>query len=121
MAKNFVQPGDTLSVAAPYAVNAGEGVLIGGLFGVALGNAALAEKVDIKMSGVFDLAAPSNHVFAVGANVYFDVDAKVCRSHGDEDSNSAFVSEALIGSAVAAKPSGATTVRVRLGQPVALV
>jgi predicted RecA/RadA family phage recombinase len=35
--RNFVQPGDSLAVAVPYAagVTAGQGVLVGALFGVA--------------------------------------------------------------------------------------
>ena len=38
--KNFIQPGDSLTVSAPYAVTSGQGVLVGALFGIAAYDAA---------------------------------------------------------------------------------
>lgn len=119
--RNYVQPGDQLTIAAPYAVTAGQGVLAGALFGVAFGDADNGATVDIKTSGVFDLAKASAAVFTVGAPVYFDTATKTARSGNDDDSNSAGDNEALIGVAVAAAGAGASTVRVRLGSPVTLV
>jgi predicted RecA/RadA family phage recombinase len=119
--KNFIQPGDNLKVAAPYAVDSGQGVLIGQLFGVANSDADSAADVVISTVGVFDLAKPSAAIFTVGAPVYFDTASKTCRSGGDDDSNSAGDNEALIGVAVAAAGAGATTVRVRLIQPAVAV
>lgn len=119
--KNFVQMGNNLTLAAPYAVDAGQGVLIGQIFGVAAGDADNGADVDISTVGVFDLAKGPGDVFAVGAPVYFDVELRLCRSSGDQDSNSAGTNEALIGVAVAAVGAGATTVRVKLGTPVTLV
>ena len=40
--KNFIQPGDSLTVSAPYAVTSGQGVLIGALFGIAAYDAAIS-------------------------------------------------------------------------------
>jgi predicted RecA/RadA family phage recombinase len=119
--KNLVQKGETLTLAAPYAVDSGEGVLIGQLFGVASGDAENGASVDIATVGVFDLAKTSAAVFTVGAPVYFDTATKTCRSGNDDDSNSAGENDALIGVAVAAAGAGASTVRVKLGQPVTLV
>lgn len=118
--KNYVQPGVNLTVAAPYAVDSGQGVLIGQLFGVACADAENGADVDISTEGVFDIAKPSADVFTVGAPVYFDTATKTVRSHTDADSNSAGASEATIGVAVAAAGAGQTTVRVKLGVPVAL-
>lgn len=118
--KNFVQPGDNLTVAAPYAVDSGEGVLIGQLFGIACGDAENGAEVDIATAGVFDIAKESADVFTVGAPVYFDTATKTARSHGDADSNSAGESEALIGVCTQAAGAGATTVRVKLCTPIAL-
>ncbi len=118
--KSFIQPGNNLTVAAPYAVDGGEGVLIGQLFGIAASDAENGAEVDIATVGVFDIAKPSTHLFTVGAPVYFDTASKTARSHGDADSNSVGASEACIGVAVAAAGAGATTVRVKLGVPVAL-
>jgi len=39
--KNFVQPGKTITLTAPYAVTSGDGLLVGSVFGVAAGTAAL--------------------------------------------------------------------------------
>ncbi len=119
--KNFVQMGNNLTLAAPYAVEAGQGVLIGQLFGVAAGDAGNGAEVDISTVGVFELAKWNTAVFTVGAPVYFDVATKSVRSGNDDDSNSAGDNEALIGVAVAAAGVGQSTVRVKLGTPVALV
>ena len=119
--KNFIQMGNNLTLAAPYAVDSGQGVLIGQIFGVAAGDAENGAEVDISTVGVFELAKVNTAVFTVGAPVYFEATMKVCHSGNDDDSNSAGSNEALIGVAVAASGAGATTVRVKLGQPVTLV
>jgi len=119
--KNYVQPGVNLTIAAPYAVDSGQGVLAGLIFGVACGDAGNGAEVDITTEGVFDLAKPSADVFTLGAPVYFDTATKTARSGTDTDSNSAGDNEALIGVAVAAAGAGAATVRVKLGLPVTLV
>jgi len=119
--KNYVQPGNNLDVAAPYAVDSGEGVLLGQIFGVACGDADNGAEVTVATVGVFDMAKATAAVFTVGAPVYFDTATKTCRSGNDDDSNSAGDNEALIGVAVAAAGAGALVVRVKLGQPVTLV
>ena len=101
--KNYIAPGNNLTVAAPYAVDSGQGVLIGQIFGVACGDADNGAEVDIATVGVFDLAKDSEAVFTVGAPVYFDTASKTARSGNDDDSNSAGDNEALIGVAVAAE------------------
>ena len=53
--KNYVQPGNTITLAAPYAVTSGDGLLVGSIFGVAAGDAANAETVEVALTGVFDL------------------------------------------------------------------
>ena len=39
--KNYVQPGNTITLTAPYAVTSGDGLLVGSIFGIASGAAAL--------------------------------------------------------------------------------
>ena len=34
--KNYIQPGKTISLAAPYAVTSGDGLLVGAIFGIAV-------------------------------------------------------------------------------------
>ena len=56
--KNYVQPGKTITLAAPYAVSAGDGLLVGAIFGVATASAAIGEAVESALVGVFDLRRP---------------------------------------------------------------
>lgn len=53
--KNYVQPGSTISLTAPYAVTSGDGLLVGSIFGIAAGDAALNDPVEAALTGVFDL------------------------------------------------------------------
>jgi predicted RecA/RadA family phage recombinase len=70
--KNYVQPGDNITVAAPAAVASGEGVQIGDLFGVASGDAASGATVVIATNGVFTLPKATTDDVAVGASLYWD-------------------------------------------------
>jgi len=54
--KNFIQEGDMIALAAPYARSAGEGALIGATFGVAVTDLANAEVGTFALEGVFTLA-----------------------------------------------------------------
>ncbi len=117
--KNLVQPGRTITVTAPATVDSGDGVLIGSLFGVAAGDAATGESLDLVTEGVFALAKNSASVFTVGAFVYFNATDGNAHSNADEDSNSG--GTVRIGVAVAVAGAGATTVRVRLTQPAVAV
>lgn len=106
--KNFVQPGETVTVAAPYAVTSGQGVLVGTLFGVASVNAAISAEVEIQTTGVFDLTKVGSQAWTVGALIYWDNAARNCTT--------VVGSNTLIGKALAAVGSGAgeTVGRVRL-------
>ena len=50
--KNFVQPGNTITLTAPHAVASGDGLLVGSIFGIAAGAAALGEPVETALVGV---------------------------------------------------------------------
>jgi predicted RecA/RadA family phage recombinase len=106
MAKNFVQPGETLPLTAPYDVVSGGGFLVGALFAVALVTAASGAAVEGKTTGVFDLAKAAGAVTA-GQKIYWDNTAKNCTTTS--------TSNTLIGVATQAAASGDATVRVRLG------
>lgn len=104
--KNFVQPGNTLTVPAPATVQSGDGVLIEDLFGVAAGNAGSGDPVDIVVAGVFDLPKVGSEAWDIGSRIYWTGSA--CTT-ADEDNT-------LIGIAVAAVGTGSTETigRVRL-------
>ena len=106
MATTYVQPGQTLTLAAPATVASGAGVLIGSSFGVAQGDAASGALVDITMEGVWTMAKVSALAIAVGDIVYFDNTTGLVSKTASGNTK--------IGVAVtaAANPSG--TVHVRL-------
>jgi predicted RecA/RadA family phage recombinase len=104
--KNFVQPGDIVSVTAPADVASSAGVLVGSLFGVAVTDALSGAPVNIALSGVVDLPKAGSQAWTVGALIYWT---------GTVATNVASTNK-LIGACVAAVGSGAgeTVGRVRL-------
>ncbi|MGS4947326.1 DUF2190 family protein [Meridianimarinicoccus sp. RP-17] len=106
--KNYVQPGATLTLTAPYAVTSGDGLLVGAIFGVAAGDAANGATVEAALTGVFDLTKIGSQAWTVGAKVYWDDTNKRCTTVTTDNT--------LIGVAVEAVAGGAgdTIGRVRL-------
>ncbi|UFM64018.1 DUF2190 family protein [Paracoccus sp. MA] len=106
--KNYVQPGNTLTLTAPYAVTSGGGLLVGSIFGVAAGDAASGATVEAALTGVFDLTKIGSQAWTVGAKVYWDDTNKRCTTVATDNT--------LIGVAVVAVAGGAgdTIGRVRL-------
>jgi predicted RecA/RadA family phage recombinase len=72
MARNFVQPGETLTVTAPRALASGSGVLVGALFAVALADAATGKPVEARRIGVWDIAKAAGAAWTPGQRVYWD-------------------------------------------------
>jgi predicted RecA/RadA family phage recombinase len=108
--KNFIQPGDVVTVAAPSGgITSGQGVLISSLFGVAATTQAEGDDVEIATRGVFDLAKANGATFAVGATVYWDASTKTATA-----SISTGGGDARIGVALVAAGSSDETVRCRL-------
>lgn len=70
MAKNYIQQGDTITVTATADVASGALVVVGALAGVAMYSAASGEEVEIKTTGVFELAKTSAQAWTVGAPIY---------------------------------------------------
>ena len=106
--KNYVQPGNTITLTAPYAVSSGDGLLVGSIFGVAVGTAALGETVEAALTGVYDLKKVASQAWAAGDKVYWDNTAR--------EATKTTTSNTLIGVAVVAVAGGAGDVvgRVRL-------
>jgi predicted RecA/RadA family phage recombinase len=103
--KNYIEPGDTLTVAAPAAVNSGDVVVVGKLVGIATVNAALGAPVAVKLTGVFELPKVSAEAWTVGAPINWVVATKQC---------STGAGQALLGyaSEPAANPSSVGRVRL---------
>ena len=106
--KTYVQPGNTITLTAPYAVTSGDGLLVGSIFGIASGDAALGEPVETSLVGVFDLTKVGSQAWTVGAKVYWD--------DTNKRTTSVATSNTLIGVATEAVAGGAgdTIGRVRL-------
>ena len=104
--KSFVQRGEILTLAAPYDVASGAGLLVGAIFGVATSAALSGETVETAVCGVYELAKTSAQAWTVGAKVYWDNTAKVCTTVDTANT--------LIGVAVAAAANPSATGLVRL-------
>jgi predicted RecA/RadA family phage recombinase len=97
--QNYIKPGDNITLPAPYDVSAGDGALVGSIFGVAQGDAVTAEDVVLVRQGVFTLAKTSAQAWTQGAKIYWDDTSKVATTTA--------TSNTLIGAAhvAAANPS----------------
>lgn len=104
--RNFVQNGHTITIPAPAAVNSGEGVLIGALFGVASGTVVAGEDMDMKLVGVFGLPKVAAQAFAIGDVAYWDVSNKLVTRTATGNSK--------IGVAVSVAANPSATVNIRL-------
>ncbi|MDG9791977.1 DUF2190 family protein [Brucella anthropi] len=69
--KNYIQPGDNVTVPAPADVKSGDLVVVGDLFGVAQFSAKAGDDVEIATKGVFGLPKVSAQAWSVGAKVYY--------------------------------------------------
>ncbi len=107
--KNYVQPGDTITVIAPVAVNSGDGLLVGALFGVALATAAINTNTEMLTEGVVDLPKAAVAV-TQGAKLYWDNTAKNVTTTATNNT--------LIGCSILVAAVGDGTVRVRLNGAV---
>ena len=97
--KNYVQPGNTITLTAPYAVASGDGLLVGSVFGVAAGDAANAETVEAALVGVFDLKKVASQAWVVGDKVYWDNTAKVATKTASGNTAIGVATEAVGGGA----------------------
>src|SRR6056297_96970 len=106
--KNYVQPGNTITLTAPYEVASGDGMLVGAIFGVAAGDAASGATVEAALTGVFDLTKIGSQAWTVGAKVYWDDTNKRCTTVATDNTPIGVAVEAVAGGA------GDTIGRVRL-------
>jgi len=111
---NFVQPGHTLTLTAPYTVASGAGALVGKIFGVATADITSAAVGEFQTVGVVDLAKDTS-TFVDGTPVYWDNTNKVATSTAQ--SNWLIGMTARLkgdGTSALGGSSGDATVRVRL-------
>jgi predicted RecA/RadA family phage recombinase len=74
MAKNFIQPGKTLTLVAPAGgVTTGLGYFIGAVFVVALQTAAAAASFNGATEGIWELPKLNTQVWVAGERIFWDV------------------------------------------------
>lgn len=106
--KTYIQPGNVLTMLAPYAVLSGEGALVGSIFGVATGDVANGAEGEFMVVGVHELKKTSLQAWAVGDRIYWDNAAKECTTAAAAGANK------LIGVAVAVAANPSSVGRLRL-------
>ncbi len=106
--RNYVQPGKTLTLTAPYALTSGQGALVGSIFGVAKTDLASGASGEFQTEDVIDLTKAGATAVTAGALVYWDNAAR------NVTTNAAAGANKLIGAATQAAAAGDATVRVKL-------
>ena len=105
--KNFIQDGHILTLAAPYDVASGAGLLVGSIFGVSTAAALNTKPVEARVVGVYDLLKTAGQAPTQGAKAYWDNAAKSVTTVS--------AGNTLIGVFTRAALGGDATGRVRLG------
>ena len=108
--KNYIQPGEVITMTAPYAVSSGGGALVGIVFGVAATDIASGAVGDFALTGVFEMTAETHAStqawVADTTPIYWDNTNKRCTITSSGNTK--------IGVATAAKVSTAALGTVRL-------
>lgn len=104
--RNFVQPGENLTLTAPAAVVSGQPVKIGRIVGIATGDAPASGEVVLVTVGVFDLPKVAAEALAAGDPIYLRASDNLVT--GVASGNT------LIGVATAPSANPSATARVRL-------
>jgi predicted RecA/RadA family phage recombinase len=105
--RNYVQPGRSITVAAPTGgVLSGDGVLIGALFGVAQHDAAEGADLELLTEGVVELAKATPLAITVGDRLFWN--------GADKKLDKTATAQVCVGLAVAAAASADATVRIKL-------
>ena len=107
--KNFIQPGNTLTLPAPYDVASGGGFQVGAVFAIASTDAAAGTPVEGVLDGVFMLPKTGAQAWAICARIYWDDVNKRC------DSDTAKGDLIGVATMVAANPSTVGYVRLNGG------
>jgi predicted RecA/RadA family phage recombinase len=102
--KNYIQPGDVVTLTAPADVKSGEVVIVGGLAGIAATDAKQGAEVETVLVGVFELPKAAGSTLEPGALAYWTESPAGVAGSG----------ATLLGAVVAHAGSDATKVRVRL-------
>lgn len=70
--KNYIQPGDHITITAGSTVASGDVVQAGQLLGIATDDAVMGQTLTIKTTGVFRVPKATSESWTVGALVYWN-------------------------------------------------
>jgi predicted RecA/RadA family phage recombinase len=104
--RNYIQPGDSITVTAEAEAASGDVVKLGNLVGVASGAAAIGEPLVLTTMGVFELPKVSADTLAVGDPVYLRTSDSTVTSTASGNTKIGVAVEA------AGNPSGSARVRL---------
>jgi predicted RecA/RadA family phage recombinase len=80
--KNFVQPGNVVSISAPKAMASGEGILIGKLFGISTKATTAAGVIEMLVEGVVAFKKAGGVTVAEGDAISFDAPTQTIVASG---------------------------------------
>lgn len=109
----FKQPGEVLTLAAPYDRLSGQGALVGAQFGVAMVDVLSTVSAPFLTEGVVTLAKTSAQAYTVGQKIYWDNTNKRCDSDGTLGM--------LIGVATAVAANPSSTCSLKLSDAVTML
>lgn len=112
--KNYIQPGDVVTLTAPAEITAGTPIANGMLVGVAITDAANEAEVECATRGVFELAKTSAQAWTVGAAIYLIPSTRLVTTA--TTTGNIFIGTAA---AAAANPSATGLVRLNGSAPAA--
>lgn len=78
--KNYISPADKLDYIAPYDVFSGDGMLVGAMFGFAVRDAKLGERVTLGITGTWGCKKTAGQAWTEGQVLYWDNTAKLMTS-----------------------------------------
>jgi predicted RecA/RadA family phage recombinase len=102
--RNYVQPGDVVTLTAPSDCKSGDVINVGSLIGIAATDAKTGQEVETALVGVFELPKAAGSALEPGALAYWTESPGSVAGSGST----------LLGVVIAHAASDATKVRVRL-------
>jgi predicted RecA/RadA family phage recombinase len=97
--KNFIQDGNVLTLTAPYDRTAGQGALVGSLFGIAATDVLSGAVGEFAVVGVFSHAKTASQAWTAGAKIYWDNTNKVMTNVATSNTHVGHAVEAVAGGA----------------------
>ncbi|MGE0715643.1 MAG: DUF2190 family protein [Alphaproteobacteria bacterium] len=106
MAKNYVQPGDVVTLTAPRTITPGKVVKVGQIIGVAVNGGTSGQACQVALGGVWTIDKATGVPFAQGAAIQWDDSAHAAKA--------ATTGNTYLGVAIVAATSAQTSVTALL-------